>query len=314
MFALFVLRQYIKSHVLIVRLKDSKYAQSPGRDQARSARTHATYQHPEHSHCPPDVTYPAPAEHIRVVRADLRALLARVPYGRRCDPLRLRTRGQRRPHSRSRLPGGTFTVRVKISHCDYVRIEVEDNGGPSTHGYMTPPGITGSILSALSLPTGASTAITPPAPSGQDSTGQLLVIERLARFARIAPRPGEDFLHYQSRARGARRPGVSAGLSLWEGPPGARRAAPAGHADQGDSHVPPLGAGTAVFLALQVVLGTPGSGKSLFLRYLAWSSCSHADEPDSDLPVIVPLTRMATKDASIVSEIAATFNDNGFPR
>jgi hypothetical protein len=35
-------------------------------------------------------------------------------------------------HSNSRLPGGTFTVRVAISPCDQVRIEVEDNGGPWT--------------------------------------------------------------------------------------------------------------------------------------------------------------------------------------
>jgi len=33
-------------------------------------------------------------------------------------------------HSHSRLPGGTFTVRTKISPGDYAWIEVEDNGGP----------------------------------------------------------------------------------------------------------------------------------------------------------------------------------------
>jgi len=37
-------------------------------------------------------------------------------------------------HSRSRLPGGTFTVRVKISPDGYAWVEVEDNGGPMTPG------------------------------------------------------------------------------------------------------------------------------------------------------------------------------------
>jgi len=35
-------------------------------------------------------------------------------------------------HSRSRLPGGTFTFRAKISPGDYAWVEVEDDGGPST--------------------------------------------------------------------------------------------------------------------------------------------------------------------------------------
>jgi anti-sigma regulatory factor (Ser/Thr protein kinase) len=35
-------------------------------------------------------------------------------------------------HSHSRLPGGTFTVRAKISPGNYAWIEVEDNGGPWT--------------------------------------------------------------------------------------------------------------------------------------------------------------------------------------
>ena len=63
-----------------------------------------------------------------------------------------------------------------------------------------------------------------------------------------------------------------------------------------------------------LVLGDPGSGKSLFLRYMAWSLCSRADESDSSLPVILPLTRLANKDVSVVSEIAAVFAENGFPR
>ena len=33
-------------------------------------------------------------------------------------------------HSRSRLPGGTFTVRTTVSPDHYARIEVQDDGGP----------------------------------------------------------------------------------------------------------------------------------------------------------------------------------------
>ena len=33
-------------------------------------------------------------------------------------------------HSRSRRPGGTFTVRAEVCDGDYVRVEVRDEGGP----------------------------------------------------------------------------------------------------------------------------------------------------------------------------------------
>lgn len=33
-------------------------------------------------------------------------------------------------HSRSRRPGGTFTVRAEVRDGDYVRVEVRDEGGP----------------------------------------------------------------------------------------------------------------------------------------------------------------------------------------
>ena len=41
-------------------------------------------------------------------------------------------------HSRSRLPGGTFTVRAIISPDHYARIEVQDNGGPWNQGMIDP--------------------------------------------------------------------------------------------------------------------------------------------------------------------------------
>jgi anti-sigma regulatory factor (Ser/Thr protein kinase) len=33
-------------------------------------------------------------------------------------------------HSRSRLPGGTFTVKIRINPGHHAQVEVEDDGGP----------------------------------------------------------------------------------------------------------------------------------------------------------------------------------------
>ena len=41
-------------------------------------------------------------------------------------------------HSRSRLPGGTFTVHVTINPDHYARIEVQDNGGLWNQGMIDP--------------------------------------------------------------------------------------------------------------------------------------------------------------------------------
>ena len=43
-------------------------------------------------------------------------------------------------HSRSRLPGGTFTVRATVSPGRFIRIEVEDSGGPWTGDTSDPTG------------------------------------------------------------------------------------------------------------------------------------------------------------------------------
>jgi signal transduction histidine kinase len=53
-------------------------------------------------------------------------------------------------HSNSRLPGGTFTVRIVVSREDFVRIEVHDNGGPWTPATADPAGHHGlDIIRAL---------------------------------------------------------------------------------------------------------------------------------------------------------------------
>jgi anti-sigma regulatory factor (Ser/Thr protein kinase) len=44
-------------------------------------------------------------------------------------------------HSRSRLPGGSFTVRAKIDPGHCARIEVDDNGGPWTPSTSDPGSI-----------------------------------------------------------------------------------------------------------------------------------------------------------------------------
>ena len=41
-------------------------------------------------------------------------------------------------HSRSRLPGGTFTVRATINPDHYAQIELQDNGGPWNQAMVDP--------------------------------------------------------------------------------------------------------------------------------------------------------------------------------
>jgi len=77
-----------------------------------------------------DVTYPGTTKHIHVVRADLRAVLRDCPLADDVILCASELAANAATHSASRLPGGTFTVRIKISPGDYVWVEVEDDGGP----------------------------------------------------------------------------------------------------------------------------------------------------------------------------------------
>jgi serine/threonine-protein kinase RsbW len=77
------------------------------------------------------VTYPGATEHIRVVRADLRAVLHECPMADDVILCASELAANAAVHSRSCLSGGTFTVRAKISPGNYVWIEVEDDGGHS---------------------------------------------------------------------------------------------------------------------------------------------------------------------------------------
>jgi serine/threonine-protein kinase RsbW len=85
-----------------------------------------------------EVTYPSGTEHIRAVRADLRAVLGDCP---RADDVILcasELAANAAQHSRSRLPGGTFTVRATVSPGRYALIDVQDDDGPWTQA-MTGP-------------------------------------------------------------------------------------------------------------------------------------------------------------------------------
>jgi serine/threonine-protein kinase RsbW len=74
-------------------------------------------------------TYPGAAEHVRTVRADLRPLLHDCPIADEVILCASELAANAALHSNSRLPGGTFTVRMIVSRGDFVRIEVKDNGG-----------------------------------------------------------------------------------------------------------------------------------------------------------------------------------------
>ncbi|MDQ2873687.1 MAG: ATP-binding protein [Actinomycetota bacterium] len=76
------------------------------------------------------VAYAGDPKEISAVRADLRALLDGCPVGDEVILCASELAANAVRHSHSRLPGGYFTLRAKVSPGDFVRIEVEDGGGP----------------------------------------------------------------------------------------------------------------------------------------------------------------------------------------
>jgi anti-sigma regulatory factor (Ser/Thr protein kinase) len=97
-----------------------------------------------------ETTYPGAAEHIGTVRADLRPLLRDCPVADDVILCASELAANAAKHSNSRLPGGTFTVRIMVSRGDLVRIEVHDNGGPWTPAITDPTGHHGlNIIRAL---------------------------------------------------------------------------------------------------------------------------------------------------------------------
>jgi serine/threonine-protein kinase RsbW len=95
-------------------------------------------------------TYVGSAENISTVRADLRLLLHDCPVADEVILCASELAANAALHSNSRLPGGTFTVRIMISRGDFVRVDVQDNGGPWTPAITDPTGHHGlDIVRAL---------------------------------------------------------------------------------------------------------------------------------------------------------------------
>ena len=88
--------------------------------------------------CTTEVTYPGGTEHIRAVRAGLRAILDDCPRADDAILCASELAANAAQHSRSRLSGGTFTVRATVSQDLHVRIEVQDDGGPWNQGMIDP--------------------------------------------------------------------------------------------------------------------------------------------------------------------------------
>jgi serine/threonine-protein kinase RsbW len=88
--------------------------------------------------CTTEVTYPGGTEHIRAVRAGLRAILDDCPRADDAILCASELAANAAQHSRSRLSGGTFTVRATVSQDHHVRIEVQDDGGPWNQGMIDP--------------------------------------------------------------------------------------------------------------------------------------------------------------------------------
>jgi hypothetical protein len=130
-----------------------------------------TRQHPSTRPAHQQRHYPGSAAQIRVVRADLRALLAGCLIAHDVILCASELAANATLHSRSGLQGGTFTVRASIDLDHSVQVEVEDKGGPWTSTPTDPTAVTAWTSSERSLPTGASLATTSPAPSGHASTG-----------------------------------------------------------------------------------------------------------------------------------------------
>ena len=85
-----------------------------------------------------DVTYPGGTDQVRVMRADLRAVLQDCPRADDAILCASELAANAAQHSRSRLPGGTFTVRATVNPDLYTRIEVQDNGGPWNQAMIDP--------------------------------------------------------------------------------------------------------------------------------------------------------------------------------
>jgi len=121
--------------------------------------------------CASAATYPARPEHVRQARADARGLLDGCPAADEVILCLSELAANAVLHSDSRRPGGTFTVRIESCPGGYIRIEVDDGGGPWLAPAPTRAAAAGLTSSACSRPNGASPPAPQAAPSGLVSTG-----------------------------------------------------------------------------------------------------------------------------------------------
>ncbi len=75
-------------------------------------------------------SYPGRVDQIRRMRRELTALLEDCPAADEIVLCASELAANAVWHSRSRRPGGTFTLQVEVSRGDYVRIAIDDDGGP----------------------------------------------------------------------------------------------------------------------------------------------------------------------------------------
>lgn len=74
--------------------------------------------------------YPGSVAQVRRVRADLTPVANSLPFADDLVLLASELSTNAVVHSRSREPGGEFTVRVCVHPGDYAWVEIEDQGGP----------------------------------------------------------------------------------------------------------------------------------------------------------------------------------------
>lgn len=77
-------------------------------------------------------SYPGQRGQIRLVRAMLTLLLRDCPLAADAVLIASELAANAVMHSNSAAPGGRFTVRAEVCPGGYVRIEVDDQGGPWT--------------------------------------------------------------------------------------------------------------------------------------------------------------------------------------
>jgi anti-sigma regulatory factor (Ser/Thr protein kinase) len=114
--------------VLAGPAKTAPVTRPAGRDQHAAWLLAAPAFYPARPHtC--TWSYPGKVQQIRLVRAALAPLLEGCPVADDALLVCSELAANAALHSRSAEPGGRFTVRLRIFPGEYVRVEVEDQGG-----------------------------------------------------------------------------------------------------------------------------------------------------------------------------------------